>query len=245
MATRAAVNDAVRVAQGATSRVPAAHQDLAGLLRTLGLSGALSANGALDSAIVGSNARLVDGPDGGRTLVVDLDVDAAAYNLPSVIHVPITIPSAGAPESVVVFADSAKSAQVEATEKDVQVPEEHVEEVIAEIPEEEVEAEAEVEAAPVLPQVSFLGDVTLVDGSVVPAGSQFTKIWRVKNSGSEAWPLGTKLVNVGGFSATSSQAKEVPLAAPGESVEIAVDMRAPEEDGRHSKLFSDLPCLSP
>ncbi|KAH8944521.1 hypothetical protein BDL97_13G114800 [Sphagnum fallax] len=44
----------------------------------------------------------------------------------------------------------------------------------------------------------FVQDVTMFDGTELAPGTQFTKIWRLRNSGSSAWPPQTQLVHVGG-----------------------------------------------
>ncbi len=44
----------------------------------------------------------------------------------------------------------------------------------------------------------FVQDVTIFDGTELAPGTQFTKIWRLRNSGSIAWPPQTQLVHVGG-----------------------------------------------
>lgn len=80
--------------------------------------------------------------------------------------------------------------------------------------------------------------VTLTDGSVVSSGGEFQKIWLVRNSGTLAWPQGTVLVNVGGFSnlvAGKAGVKqfEISQAEPGEVVEIQCELKAAEEDGHY------------
>lgn len=84
---------------------------------------------------------------------------------------------------------------------------------------------------------TFHLQVTLVDGSVVPAGGEFNKIWRVRNNGSLPWPVGTQLVHVSGFSSLAStpplRSHDAPTASPSEIVELICELKAPEESGRH------------
>lgn len=93
--------------------------------------------------------------------------------------------------------------------------------------------------------------VTFTDGSVVPAGGEFHKVWLVRNSGSSAWPRGTRLINVGGFSNSTRRTTtttttvgagarseevssfEVLEAQPGETVEVGCELKAPEEAGHY------------
>jgi next-to-BRCA1 protein 1 len=44
----------------------------------------------------------------------------------------------------------------------------------------------------------FVQDVTMFDETELAPGTEFTKIWRLRNSGSSAWPPQTQLVHVGG-----------------------------------------------
>ncbi|KAK4050145.1 hypothetical protein OIV83_003716 [Microbotryomycetes sp. JL201] len=83
-------------------------------------------------------------------------------------------------------------------------------------------------------KATFVADVTLEDGSVVPSGGEFNKIWLVRNSGAMAWPAGTRLVNLGGFSNLVPHSKprdfDVPEAESGECVEVQVELKAPEDE---------------
>ncbi|GAA6009360.1 hypothetical protein JCM11491_004291 [Sporobolomyces phaffii] len=80
--------------------------------------------------------------------------------------------------------------------------------------------------------------VTLQDGSIVPAGSEFCKVWKVRNSGTVAW-ASARLVNVGGFEAPqqNSRGLEVPDLEPGEEAEVQCECKAPEDDGRFMSFF--------
>lgn len=57
-------------------------------------------------------------------------------------------------------------------------------------------------ALPLLNQVRldscFISDVNGMDGTVMAPSACFTKIWKMKNTGNLAWPLGTQLVPVYG-----------------------------------------------
>lgn len=61
-------------------------------------------------------------------------------------------------------------------------------------------------------------------------------MWLVRNSGSSAWPAGTTLINVGGFShssAAKAKAFDVFEAKTGEEVEVLCELKAPEEPGHY------------
>lgn len=81
---------------------------------------------------------------------------------------------------------------------------------------------------------NFVDDVTIPDGMVLQSGASFDKVWRMINSGTVAWPEGTVLTFIGGEALGAPQQCAVPLAAPGQSVDIVVSMVAPESTGRHA-----------
>jgi len=82
----------------------------------------------------------------------------------------------------------------------------------------------------------FVRDVSVFDGTQMPPGTPITKIWLLKNSGDAPWPAGTKMTFVGGDQMSTDAL--VPLARqtavqPGEEVDVAVEMLAPQEHGRY------------
>lgn len=80
---------------------------------------------------------------------------------------------------------------------------------------------------------TFVTDVTFPDGAVVGRGSAFTKIWRFKNVGTCTWTTSYAIVYVSGekFGAANSIALPVQVA-PGQTVDLAVNLTAPNVDGR-------------
>jgi hypothetical protein len=76
-------------------------------------------------------------------------------------------------------------------------------------------------------------DVTIPDDTVMQPGQSFTKIWRLQNVGTCTW---TKSYAVAYFSGEQMGASaSVPLAgnvAPGQTVDISVDMIAPTTPGK-------------
>eukprot|EP00897_Mesotaenium_endlicherianum_P009512 jgi/Mesen1/858/ME000114S10942 len=83
----------------------------------------------------------------------------------------------------------------------------------------------------------FVQDVTIFDGTEMAPGSRFTKIWRLRNSGSAVWPHGSVLQLVGGdkLSDVESVTLQIPNAglAPEEEVDVSVDLVAPTQPGRY------------
>lgn len=61
----------------------------------------------------------------------------------------------------------------------------------------------------------FIVDVNVLDGTVMAPSTAFTKIWRMRNSGTVAWPQGVRLMWTGGdrFSCSDSVELEVDIFA--------------------------------
>jgi hypothetical protein len=95
------------------------------------------------------------------------------------------------------------------------------------------------------PRAEFVSDVTLADGLQVHAGETLKKVWSVKNVGTAPWPVGTRLVFVGGDLAPESdgrwgcdaQGALVPYAGPGDVVHVSMDIVVPNEAGRFRATF--------
>lgn len=76
------------------------------------------------------------------------------------------------------------------------------------------------------------------------AGSTLRKVWSIRNSGSQPWPVGTRLVFAGGDLMPESDnttqggvGSLVPFAAPGSLVHVAIDILVPNETGRFRATF--------
>jgi hypothetical protein len=85
-------------------------------------------------------------------------------------------------------------------------------------------------ASPGFPRI----DVEIDDDTIMLPGQRFTKVWRLANSGSCTWTPDYKVVWF--FGAKLGDADSVPLresVAPGESIDILVDMTAPLEAGTY------------
>lgn len=91
---------------------------------------------------------------------------------------------------------------------------------------------------PSLPKLAarFVRDVSIFDGTQMPPGTKFTKIWRLKNVGEAPWPPGTRMLFVGGDQMSADVS--VPISTdgplmPGQETDVAVEMVAPMEMGRY------------
>jgi hypothetical protein len=79
---------------------------------------------------------------------------------------------------------------------------------------------------------SFLGDITIPDGTSFTPGTDFIKIWRIKNVGSCTWTPDYDLVFVRGDRLDGLRTVPLPEnVRPGESVDLSVELRAPQRVG--------------
>ncbi|KAL3695027.1 hypothetical protein R1sor_008678 [Riccia sorocarpa] len=87
----------------------------------------------------------------------------------------------------------------------------------------------------------FVCDVSIFDGTQLAPGTPFTKIWRLRNSGSAAWPASTKLVNVDGDDLGSPTVTQLEIGeqglAPEEEIDVSVDCVAPQRTGRYQSTW--------
>jgi hypothetical protein len=85
--------------------------------------------------------------------------------------------------------------------------------------------------APAASRAAYAGDLTVPDGTALPAGRAFAKAWSMINRGEAAWPVGTRLEHVGGAPLGDRDAVPVPAARPGQAAAVVVPMRAPQSPG--------------
>lgn len=84
-------------------------------------------------------------------------------------------------------------------------------------------------------KMEFVRDMTLPDKSIVNGDVVMTKSWTVKNTGAYQWPHGAHLKYISGsvIPVNGKEAKiQVPRAAPGEEVEVTVNVITPVEPGK-------------
>lgn len=89
-------------------------------------------------------------------------------------------------------------------------------------------------------QARFVRDDTIFDGTEMAPGTPFTKIWTVRNDGTDEWPEGVKLQCVGGDDLQAPHRVKLQhdgKVAPGEEVQLAVDLVAPQRAGRYIANF--------
>jgi len=83
----------------------------------------------------------------------------------------------------------------------------------------------------------FVKDVAIFDGTEVQAGTPFTKIWRFRNDGDDAWLPGTKLAFVGGDPMGNTGNIDVPEVQPGDEINVAANFVAPSLPGRYTSYW--------
>jgi hypothetical protein len=82
-------------------------------------------------------------------------------------------------------------------------------------------------------------DVTIDDGTEITAGEPFEKIWRLKNTGSCTWTSDYDLVFVDGtqMDGPDEQQLTTETVTPGQEIDVAVDLVAPDEPGQYRGNF--------
>lgn len=80
----------------------------------------------------------------------------------------------------------------------------------------------------------FIADVTVPDGTVFQPGATFTKTWRLKNIGTCTWTTDYTLVFHSGAQMGAPASANFPKSvAPGQTVDLTLDMTAPSSAGRY------------
>ncbi|XP_071728185.1 protein NBR1 homolog [Rutidosis leptorrhynchoides] len=83
----------------------------------------------------------------------------------------------------------------------------------------------------------LIDDVTVPDGTIMAPFSKVTKIWKLRNNGTIAWPHGSKLVWIAGDVLTKDLTVDVKIPTDGlpvnAEIDIAIDIIAPGVPGRY------------
>jgi len=79
----------------------------------------------------------------------------------------------------------------------------------------------------------FTGIESPADDTPVTPGQTIRKTWRVKNTGNRLWGSGDKLVFTGGEQMGAPNEVAIPVTAPGETIDIGVDIVGPSTPGAH------------
>ena len=82
-------------------------------------------------------------------------------------------------------------------------------------------------------KAAFYDDVTVPDGTPFNPGEAFTKTWRVRNEGTCTWTDYTLIYDNSDLMGADTS-NPIPAAAPGEIIDISVDMTAPSRAGAYT-----------
>lgn len=84
----------------------------------------------------------------------------------------------------------------------------------------------------------FVADVTIPDGTIVRTNEFFTKTWRLKNIGNCTWDSSYTLIFDVGDQMGEPTSLPLPVSvAPGEEVELSVELQAPEKSGSYRSIW--------
>jgi hypothetical protein len=99
------------------------------------------------------------------------------------------------------------------------------------------QAESKLQAERVV--VEFVRDINLPDGTTVLPDVTLIKSWELKNAGTTKWPEGSKLIFLRGHRELLGEVEEfpVPLAEPGQLVEVSCPIKTPTKPGQYSAYF--------
>lgn len=86
-------------------------------------------------------------------------------------------------------------------------------------------------------QAVLLEDVTIPDNTQVPAGEEFTKTWRFKNTGTCHWS-GYTINFLTGDRMGAPDSASIPDTLAGETVDVSIELIAPTADGSYSGYFT-------
>lgn len=83
-------------------------------------------------------------------------------------------------------------------------------------------------------RAEFVADVTVDDGTDFAPGAEFVKTWRLQNAGTTTWTTQYTFAYLSGNQMGAPASVNLPQeVAPGATVDISVDMRAPNEAGNY------------
>jgi hypothetical protein len=87
-------------------------------------------------------------------------------------------------------------------------------------------------------RAEFVADVTIPDGSTMTPNQSFAKTWRLVNQGTTTWSPSYSLVFSSGNSMSAPAAVNLPSnVAPGQNVDITVNLVAPATPGEYIGYF--------
>ena len=86
-------------------------------------------------------------------------------------------------------------------------------------------------------KAAFVADVTIADGDIVPASTNFTKTWRVRNTGTCIWGPDYTVTHYSEERMFAPPSVPLSVTFPEETADISMDLTAPNTDGNHRGYF--------
>ncbi len=88
-------------------------------------------------------------------------------------------------------------------------------------------------------RAAFVEDVTFPDNSRVDPGADFTKTWRLKNTGTCTWNSNYAVVFDHGEAMGGAASKQLTTGSvpPGETVDVSIDLKAPDTPGTYQGFW--------
>ena len=87
-------------------------------------------------------------------------------------------------------------------------------------------------------QMGFITDVSIPDDTVLYPNQTFQKVWRIQNTGTCTWTPSYQFIFTSGHQLGSTTAVNLPRnVAPNETVDISVDMQAPNINGTYQGFW--------
>ena len=84
---------------------------------------------------------------------------------------------------------------------------------------------------------AFVADVTIPDNSSVPAGSAFTKTWRIKNTGTCIWGPNYTLTHYSEERMLAPSSTPLSVTSPNQTMDVSINLTAPNAAGSHRGYF--------
>lgn len=85
--------------------------------------------------------------------------------------------------------------------------------------------------------VQFIQDLTVADGTEFSPGTTFVKVWRIKNAGTCTWDKDYTVSFDGGDQLGGSTFDMPENVSPGEQIDIAIEMKAPNSKGSYKGFW--------
>ncbi len=85
--------------------------------------------------------------------------------------------------------------------------------------------------------MAFERDVEIPDGTEIAAGTDFDKVWRIRNTGTCTWNINYRIVFVQGDRMEGKTERLKASVRPGQSYDIIIDQKAPSSPGKYTGVW--------